>query len=108
MTYALLNTIVLGLCLWFVVVAVVLRNRRSTIFTPAVFKAMLITGGIMLVTTAIFDIIMIGVGMVGYDTDTLMGIYIGNAPIEDFAYTVAAVMILPTVWILLGGRKEKK
>ncbi len=108
MTYALLNTIVLGLCLWFVVVAVVLRNRRSTIFTPAAFKAMLITGGIMLVTTAIFDSIMIGVGLVGYDPDTLMGIYIGNAPIEDFAYTVAAVMILPTVWILLGGRKEKK
>ena len=62
----------------------------------------------LLAITAIFDNVIIGLGIVAYDPALITGIKVGLAPIEDFAYTVAAVMILPTVWILLGGRKEKK
>jgi hypothetical protein len=32
---------------------------------------------------------------------------IGLAPLEDFAYTIAAVMILPSLWVALGKRKNR-
>lgn len=108
MSYAVLNAVVLGLCCVFVITAIVIGRRQSDQFTAPVFTAGILTMVIMLATTAIFDSIIIVVGLVDYDPSTLLGMYVGNAPLEDFAYTVAAVMILPTLWILLGSRKEKK
>ena len=108
MTYALLNTVFLGLALWFMVIAYVVSARRGARVGSRLFKILALTLLVMLVTTAIFDNVIIGVGLVAYDPTTLLGVYLGNAPVEDFAYTVAGVMILPALWILLGTRKEKK
>jgi lycopene cyclase domain-containing protein len=52
----------------------------------------------MLVLTAAFDNLIIILGIVGYDTEKLFGLYVGTVPIEDFAYTVEAVLLVPAIW----------
>lgn len=102
MTYALLNTVFLGLALWAAVIAAVISSRRGAKVGATVFSALGLTLVLMLITTAIFDNVIIGVGLVAYDPSTLTGIFIGLAPQEDFAYTLAAVIILPALWTALG------
>jgi len=55
----------------------------------------------LVVLTAVFDNVLVGVGIVAYDPVRISGIRIGVAPIEDFAYAVAAVVLLPCLWSLL-------
>lgn len=62
--------------------------------------------GILLLVTAAFDNVMIGVGLVGYDPAKISGAFIGRAPLEDFAYPVAAALLLPSLWILLEPREK--
>ena len=57
---------------------------------------------VLMVFTAVFDNLIIGAGIVAYDPTKISGVFIGIAPIEDFAYTLAAVLILPTLWGVLG------
>jgi lycopene cyclase domain-containing protein len=52
----------------------------------------------MLILTAVFDNLIILAGIVGYDETKILGISIGVAPIEDFAYTVVAVLLVPAIW----------
>ena len=106
-TYALLNTVFLGIALWFMVIAYVVSARRGVEVGRKLYKVLGLTLAVMLITTAIFDNVIIGVGLVAYDPSTLLGAYIGIAPIEDFAYTLAGVMILPALWILLGTGKKR-
>ena len=61
----------------------------------------------LVVLTAIFDNVIVGVGIVAYDPARISGIRIGVAPIEDFSYTVAAVVLLPCLWSLLTPRAAK-
>ncbi len=66
-----------------------------------------ITAAVLLALTAVFDNVMISVGLVGYDPKLISGAFVGIAPLEDFAYAIAAVVLLPSVWTLLGAdRKE--
>jgi lycopene cyclase domain-containing protein len=62
--------------------------------------------GVLLVLTAVFDNVIVGTGIVGYDPARILGLRIGVAPIEDFAYPVAAALALPALWTLLGPRRE--
>lgn len=48
--------------------------------------------------TIIFDNLIIMSGIVTYNADNILSINIGYAPIEDFAYTVAAALLLPAIW----------
>lgn len=59
------------------------------------------------VLTAIFDSVIVGTGIVAYDSTKILGVMIGLAPVEDFAYTIAAALLIPAVWILLGKRKNR-
>lgn len=59
-------------------------------------------GGLMLLTAA-FDNIMIGAGLFTYSSETLAGPRVGLAPWGDFAYPLAAVILLPALWLLLTG-----
>ena len=61
-------------------------------------RAQLVTLGVLLVMTAVFDSIIVGMGIVGYDSTKILGWYIGNAPIEDFFYAIFAVLVIPVVW----------
>lgn len=98
MTYMLVNAV------FFVPVLVVaglaaLRARRRGA-RPHV-PALLVAGAVMLLLTAVFDNVLVGAGLVGYDPDRILGWRLGVAPVEDFAYTVAALVLLPSVWELL-------
>ena len=54
--------------------------------------------------TAGFDKQMIAPGLFTYAPGMISGVMVGLAPLEDFAYPVAAVLLLPGLWILLGRR----
>lgn len=64
------------------------------------------TAAVVLVLTAVFDNLMIAAGLFTYAPDMISGALLGLAPLEDFAYPVAAVLLLPALWILLE-RKSK-
>ena len=96
MTYLLLNAVFLGLAAAVFLAAVLsgALSRRRIIATGIALAAVLLL-------TAIFDNIMIEIGLVDYDPTRISGLRIGVAPIEDFAYTVGAALLLPAVWALL-------
>ncbi|MBH0052915.1 lycopene cyclase domain-containing protein [Salinibacterium sp. SWN139] len=99
MTYWLLNAVFL------VIVAALAVAAIATSRAPR-WRAIALTAGILLVMTAVFDNVMISVGLVGYSADAISGAFIGVAPLEDFAYTLAAVVGLPCLWTLLGSRRK--
>ncbi|WP_084499510.1 lycopene cyclase domain-containing protein [Brevibacterium album] len=69
--------------------------------------ASLITALVLLTLTAVFDNIMIAVGLVAYGDAQISGIRLGLMPVEDFSYTVFAVLALPALWVLLDGRRPR-
>lgn len=105
MTYMELNAVFLTIALVLMVGGHVIGARRTDTKLGLIARALVWTAVIMVITTAVFDNVIIGVGLVAYDEATLAGIMIGLAPLEDFAYTIAAVMILPALWVALGKRK---
>ena len=52
----------------------------------------------MLILTAVFDNLIVLSGIVAYDETKLIGLKIGVVPIEDFAYTLVAVLLVPAIW----------
>jgi lycopene cyclase domain-containing protein len=97
MTYWALNAIFLGVVA-IVALAAVLSRRAPRWANVA------LTAGLVLVMTAVFDNVMIGIGLVGYNTTLISGAFVGIAPLEDFAYAIAAVILLPSLWALLPSR----
>lgn len=97
MTYWLLNLPFLGVAA-LVVVAAVLARRAPR------WRAVGLTAIGVLVLTAVFDNVLVVAGIVGYGAALVSGVVVGAAPIEDFAYAVAAIAMLPAAWSLLGGR----
>lgn len=57
---------------------------------------------LLLLMTALFDSIIVGARIVSYDPNLILGWKIGNAPIEDFAYTIALAFIIPYLWKTYG------
>ena len=90
MSYPLLTIVVLGI---FAVYAFLMRRWLS--LKPLMFAAL-----VMFTLTAIFDHVIIGTGIVAYDDDLLLGIKILYAPIEDFAYTAVALVLVPSLFNL--------
>ncbi|MGN6742874.1 MAG: lycopene cyclase domain-containing protein [Amnibacterium sp.] len=79
---------------------VVLVRAGRAVLLPA-----LVTVGVLLVATAVFDSVIVGTGIVGYDGARILGLRIGTAPVEDFAYPIAAGLGLPALWHLLAPRQ---
>jgi lycopene cyclase domain-containing protein len=100
MTYWALDSIFLG------VVAAIALGAILTRRAPR-WLAVLIAAGALLVLTAVFDNVMIAIGLVGYNRALISGVFVGRAPLEDFAYTIAAIVLLPSLWTLLAGRRER-
>jgi lycopene cyclase domain-containing protein len=59
---------------------------------------------VLLVLTAVFDNFIVGSGIVAYDPELISGVRIGYAPIEDFFYALAAVILIPSLWNWLRSR----
>jgi lycopene cyclase domain-containing protein len=66
-----------------------------------------IAAAVMMTLTAVFDNAIIGFGLVDYDPALISGVRLGFAPIEDFAYTVAALLIVPALWHMMEPRVRK-
>ena len=96
MTYWALNAMFLAVIL----VVAILAARRLR------WPALGVTLAILLVATAVFDNVMISIGLVAYNDSVISGVFIGVAPLEDFAYAIAAVVGLPSLWVLLGRRPD--
>ena len=92
-TYLLINLVFLAIAL------VVFRVgfRRPS-------KRWLLTLLCLVILTAVFDSLAISFGMFAYNPDLILGIKIGEAPIEDFFYPLFATIVVPVVW----NRLEKK
>ena len=65
-----------------------------------------LTLAIIVALTAIFDPIIIALGIVDYDPSKILGILWFGAPIEDFFYALYAVTIVPMIWNRLGERRR--
>ena len=93
----------LALNVTFMLIAFVTLNLLSR---KSPWRAISFTMFWMLLVTLVFDNIIIGLEIVGYDKTKISGILLGLAPIEDFAYTVVAVLAASIIWTKLT--KEKK
>lgn len=91
-TYLLLTVVVLGL----VLVACVPVLRRLP------WRPVALMGAVLIALTAVFDSAIVGFGLTVYDLDKILGVYVGAAPIEDFGYTIAAMLLMPVLWTVLG------
>ncbi len=60
---------------------------------------------LLVLLTAVFDNVMIAAGLMVYATERTSGITIGLAPIEDFAYPLAAALLLPSLWTILRAER---
>ena len=72
------------------------RRMRASAWTTLVLVAL----------TAIFDNVMIAVGLFSYPPQHLSGLRIGLAPLEDFAYPVCAAFLVPAIFTLVPARRE--
>jgi len=94
LTYVVLNLAVLSLLSGYILI------KKRWVFSKTEWCVLVF----LLTLTAVFDSFIIASGIVAYDQSQILSLYIGKAPIEDFAYTVAAVILIPFVWRRLGGK----
>ncbi|MEY4078448.1 MAG: hypothetical protein RIS80_217 [Actinomycetota bacterium] len=59
------------------------------------------TLGILLAATVIGDNFIVATGIVAYDPTKILGVFIGVAPVEDFAYSLVAATLIPAIWTAL-------
>lgn len=97
-TYLILNLVFIAILLvWWLIAKppVKLRTIGATI-------------GILVIFTAVFDSLIVSLGIVDYDYAKTLGLTIGTAPLEDFFYAILAGALVPAVWSILGGNHERK
>ncbi|KUM35038.1 prenyltransferase [Arthrobacter sp. EpRS71] len=70
------------------------------------WKAVGLAFAALAVLTAVFDSIMIGMELFHYDASHILGLTIGLAPIEDFAYPLAGAVALPGLWMWLTRKRN--
>lgn len=96
-TYLILNLLML------LVVVTLLRLRYGKLRWNRTHSYVLL---LLLVTTAVFDSLLIATDIVRYDPRLLLGVYIIRAPIEDFFYPLVAVLVMPILWHTSGRNHE--
>ena len=102
MSYVLLSAVFVGVAVALWVVAAV----TDAGFTRRWWLPSLLAAVVLVILTAVFDNLMIAVGLMTYAHDHVSGVSIGAAPIEDFAYPIAAVILLPALWSLFSRRSR--
>ncbi|MEO7122004.1 MAG: lycopene cyclase domain-containing protein [Lacisediminihabitans sp.] len=103
MSYTLLSLVFLVIAALVLVAALTTAPSRRAL-VHRWWLPVVIAGVVVLALTAVFDNVMIGVGLVAYDSRFTSGLSIGLAPLEDFAYPLAGLMLLPALWLLLRKR----
>lgn len=100
MTYLLVNFPFLAVAIAAAGAAALLRRADRTII-----GAVLVTLAGLFLLTAVFDNVIIAAGIVAYDHSITSGLMVGIAPVEDFAYALAAGLGLPALWLLLPAKR---
>lgn len=103
MTYLQLSACFLAVAVAVAVVLAVIARPRGP--RPLIVA---ITIGSLFLLTAVFDTIMIASGLFHYSPDHLLGLHIGLAPVEDFAYPLAGAILLPALWAALRSRRSAR
>ncbi|WP_084128454.1 lycopene cyclase domain-containing protein [Demequina sp. NBRC 110055] len=67
-------------------------------------RPLFLTAVVLMALTVVFDNVIVGLEIVGYDEDLISGVRMPIAPVEDLAYAIGAVLLVPTLWELLGRR----
>lgn len=98
MTYGVLALPFVGTAAAVLAVAALLRRPAAPWW-----RATALTLLALVVLTAVFDNVMIAADLFRYDDDHTSGLSIGLAPVEDFAWPLAAGLGLPGLWLLLTG-----
>jgi len=91
MNYLALNIVFMLIA--FVVLNVI--NRKSP------WRAISWTLLVMCLVTLIFDNVIVGLGIVDYDSSKISGLLLGLVPVEDFAYTVVSVLAVSSIWHMM-------
>lgn len=89
-----------------IVVALVLDVAilRTRLVTRAVFW---LTYPIVLVGQFVTNGVLTGRGIVRYAPETIVGLRIGYAPVEDLGFGFALVLVTLSVWVRLGRSKVR-
>lgn len=98
MTNIVLNVIVLVL-----LTAVSWRVLRRLRPGPVVGGAL-----VLCLLTMVFDTLMIAADLYVFDADKILGVYLWGAPLEDFAYAIAAALAMPVLWTVLERRSAAR
>ncbi|MGV9195492.1 lycopene cyclase domain-containing protein [Microbacterium sp. MC2] len=88
-----------------VLAAGLIRSGRAAALLRDWWPAGALAAVILLTLTAVFDNIMIAVGLFDYDWENMSGLILGRMPVDDFAYPLAALLLLPGLWLLLSPRR---
>ncbi|MCD4536451.1 lycopene cyclase domain-containing protein [Nocardioides sp. cx-169] len=96
----------LDVAVWFLALAATVLATAVVLRRPS--RRWWATTGLTLlamgVLTVVFDSLMIAADLFRYGDGALVGVRLILAPVEDLAWPLAAVALLPSVWLLLGGR----
>ena len=109
MTYLLLAVLFLAIAAAVAAVAHRIAARRTTPTGARLigWRPIVLAAVALLVLTAVFDNVMIASGLFTYADAHISGLRIGLAPVEDFAYPLAGVVLLPALWTLFGSRRAR-
>lgn len=100
MTYLLLSAAFLAAATVVLVIALVSTASRRALVLKW-WLPLVVAGAVVMTLTAVFDNVMIGAGLIQYSSARISGLFVGAAPIEDFSYPLAALILLPALWLLL-------
>lgn len=103
MIYPLLSVVFVALAAAVLAIALVLAPDRAGLVRRWLIPAV-VAGAVLGVLTVVFDNAMIGAGLMTYGTHAISGARIGLVPLEDLAYPLAGLLLLPGLWLLLARR----
>jgi small toxic polypeptide LdrA/B/C/D len=106
MTYLLLALAFLAAAAVVALVAHRVAARRGG-ERPLGWRPIVLAAVALCVLTAVFDNVMIASGLFAYSDAHISGLRLGLAPVEDFAYPLAGVILLPALWYLFGSRRAR-
>lgn len=102
MTYLWMLLIFVGIAA--VVAGISYRRRRPPVRW---FAACLLAAAALFVLTTVFDSVMIAADLFTYGDGHILGPRVALVPIEDYSYPLAAIVLLPAVWVALGGERDR-
>ena len=105
MTYGLLAVGFVSIAVLVVLAAIVGAPDRREVLTRWSAPGAIATGALVVLTIC-FDNLMIAAGLMRYASPAVSGPPIGLMPALDLAYPLAAVILLPALWLLFRKRAD--